>query len=146
VVRAFSAAWSLVALVALCVLTPACVGNTTAPTVAVPFRATDLIVGTGAQATSGSTVTVTYTGWLYDAAKADNKGIQFDSSAGRDPLSFVLGQGATITGFDQGITGMHVGGSRRIVIPPSMAYGQIRVAQIPPNATLVFEVNLLDVQ
>jgi FKBP-type peptidyl-prolyl cis-trans isomerase len=147
VVRAFSAAWSFVALVALCVLTPACVGNTTSPTVFAPFNTIDLIVGTGTQATSGSTVTVNYTGWLYDSTKLpDHKGVQFDTSAGRTPLSFTLGQGATISGFDQGVTGMQVGGTRRIVVPPSMGYGQVRVALIPPNATLIFDVTLLDVQ
>lgn len=87
-----------------------------------------------------------YIGWLYDPARPDQKGTQFDSSIGRGPYSFVLGAGAVIRGWDQGVNGMKVGGVRRLVIPPELAYGASGNGPIPPNSTLVFEVELLDVQ
>jgi FKBP-type peptidyl-prolyl cis-trans isomerase FkpA len=88
-------------------------------------------------------VTVDYTGWLYDPSKADQKGLQFDSSIGRTPFSTTLGTGAVIKGWDQGIPGMLVGGTRRLVIPPSLAYGDTRSGIVPPNSTLVFDITLL---
>jgi len=113
----------------------------------VPYSQIDLRVGTGTEATAGRTITVNYTGWLYAAGAADNKGTQFDSSVGRAPFSFVLGRGQVIAGWDQGVAGMRVGGQRRLVIPPSLAYGSAGSPPvIPPNATLVFDVELLTVQ
>jgi FKBP-type peptidyl-prolyl cis-trans isomerase FkpA len=100
----------------------------------------DLTVGDGAEATAGRTVSVHYTGWLTDGQK-------FDSSRDRnDPFAFVLGGGMVIKGWDEGVQGMKVGGVRRLTIPPQLGYG-VRGAGgvIPPNATLVFEVELLDV-
>lgn len=122
-------------------------GNPAAPSPSpsVPFSATDLTVGTGAEAVNGRTLTVNYTGWLYDANQPGNKGAQFDSTAGRGPYSFVLGAGRVIPGWEQGIVGMRVGGVRRLVIPPSLAYGSSGNGPIPPNATLLFEVELLAV-
>jgi FKBP-type peptidyl-prolyl cis-trans isomerase FkpA len=113
-----------------------------------PFSQTDLVVGTGAQATAGRQITVNYTGWLYDASQTDGKGQQFDSNAGRGPLGpFTLGAGQVIAGWDQGLVGMKVGGKRRLVIPPELAYGAAgRPPTIPGNATLVFDVDLLSVQ
>jgi FKBP-type peptidyl-prolyl cis-trans isomerase FkpA len=93
-------------------------------------------------------VTVNYTGWIYDPARAENKGQQFDSSvgAGRQPFNFPLGTGAVIRGFDQGVIGMKVGGLRRVTIPPDLAYGSAGSGGvIPPNATLVFDIELLEV-
>jgi FKBP-type peptidyl-prolyl cis-trans isomerase FkpA len=108
-----------------------------------PFSTNDLVVGTGAVAASGNTVTVQYTGWLYDPTKTDGKGTQFDTGT----LSpFVLGSGAVIAGFDQGIIGMRVGGTRRLIIPPSLGYGSNANGPIPANSTLVFEMTLLNVQ
>ena len=112
----------------------------------VAFTKTDLVVGTGATAASGQTVKVNYTGWLYDANKPDNKGAQFDSSIGRGPFSFPLGAGRVISGWDQGVAGMKIGGSRRLIIPPELGYGASGVGPIPPNATLVFDVELLSIQ
>lgn len=110
------------------------------------FSQTDLRGGTGTTATTGRPVTVNYTGWLYDPAQPESKGRQFDTSVGRSPFSFTLGAGQVIRGWDQGVVGMRVGGLRRLVIPPELAYGSSGQGPIPPNATLVFDVELLSVQ
>jgi FKBP-type peptidyl-prolyl cis-trans isomerase FkpA len=111
-----------------------------------PFSATDLVVGTGTEATAGRTLSVHYTGWIYDPARPEAKGTQFDSSAGRAPFSFVLGTGNVIQGWHQGFPGMRVGGRRRLILPPNLAYGSTGNGPIPPNATLVFDVELVGVQ
>jgi len=111
-----------------------------------PFSQTDLRVGTGADATAGRQVTVHYTGWIYDPTRPELKGQQFETSVGRDPFSFPLGTGRVIRGWDQGVAGMKVGGQRRLVIPPDLAYGSTGQGPIPPNATLVFDIELLEVQ
>jgi FKBP-type peptidyl-prolyl cis-trans isomerase FkpA len=114
----------------------------------VPYSATDLKVGTGAQAATGQSVTVNYTGWLYSATATDNKGAQFDSSLnpGRTPFTFTVGVSNVISGWHQGVPGMRVGGVRRLVLPPSLAYGSQGNGSIPPNSTLVFDIELLTVQ
>ena len=129
----------------LATVVAACNNSPTTPSGAA-FSSTDLRVGTGATAASGSTMTVNYVGWLYDATKTDGKGLEFDSTTGASPLSFVLGASQVIAGWDQGLPGMKVGGVRRLVIPSSLGYGASRVGPVPPNATLVFEVTLLNVQ
>jgi FKBP-type peptidyl-prolyl cis-trans isomerase FkpA len=116
------------------------------PTTDVPFTQTDLRAGTGTEATAGKTVTVNYTGWLYDASKPEQKGTQFDTSIGRGSFSFALGAGQVISGWDQGVVGMKVGGQRRLVIPPSLGYGSRANGPIPANSTLIFDVDLLNVQ
>mgnify|MGYP006267727593 CR=1 FL=1 len=136
---------ALVALVSISALIAGCGGTTTSPSSA-PFSQVDLRVGTGAEAVNGSVVTVNYTGWLYDASTADHQGLQFSSSIGGTPFTFTLGDGSVISGWDQGVPGMKAGGLRRLVIPPSLGYGAARYGPIPPNATLVFEIELLDVQ
>jgi FKBP-type peptidyl-prolyl cis-trans isomerase FkpA len=114
------------------------------PTTTAPYSQTDLVLGTGATAASGNTVTVAYTGWLHDSSKVNAKGTQFDSGT---LAPFVLGTGRVIRGMDQGLVGMRVGGQRRLVIPPELAYGnQSPTPIIPPNATLVFDVTLNAVQ
>lgn len=120
----------------------------TAPTDTVPFSTTNLRVGTGAEALTGRTIAVEYTGWLYSASAADNKGTQFDSSLnpGRDPLVLIAGGSDTIPGFSQGVLGMRVGGLRRVVIPSSLGYGAQANGQIPANSTLVFEIELLAIR
>ena len=105
------------------------------------LKFTDDQVGTGAEAQKGKTVAVHYTGWLADGTK-------FDSSRDRNqPFSFPLGQGQVIKGWDEGVAGMKVGGKRTLVIPPDLGYGPRGAGGvIPPNATLKFEVELLDVK
>jgi FKBP-type peptidyl-prolyl cis-trans isomerase FkpA len=122
-----------------------CSSSPTAPS-SPAFSQTDLRVGTGNAAASGSSVTVIYTGWFYDSSKTDKKGLEFDSTAGQTPLTFTLGAGTVIPGWDQGLVGMRVGGLRQLIIPPSMGYGGSRYASIPPNATLVFDIELVEVQ
>ena len=112
------------------------------------LQSTDVKVGTGAEAVAGKTVFVHYTGWLYSESAADHHGTKFDSSRDRNqPFDFRLGAGQVIAGWDQGVAGMKVGGQRTLVVPPSLGYGA-RGADpvIPPNATLVFDVELLDVK
>ena len=133
-------------VVVLCAGLSACDDSSTAPSDFARFSQSDLRLGTGAAATIGLNLTVSYTGWLYDGARTDQKGPQFETSRGLEPLVFTLGRNQVILGWDQGLIGMRVGGLRRLVIPPSMAYGGFRNGPIPPNATLVFEVELLDVQ
>jgi FKBP-type peptidyl-prolyl cis-trans isomerase FkpA len=123
-----------------------CTETPTAPSNYAPFGITDLRVGTGGDAVTGRTLTVNYTGWLYNTSRTDNKGTIFDTSVGATPFTFLLGAGGVIQGWDQGLAGMRVGGLRRLVIPPSLAYGAARNGVIPPNATLLFEVELLEVQ
>jgi FKBP-type peptidyl-prolyl cis-trans isomerase FkpA len=107
-----------------------------------PYSQTDLVIGTGVAAVSTSTVTVAYAGWLYDSSKTDGKGTQFDSSSN---ATFPLG--SVIRGWQQGVAGMKVGGQRRLIIPPDLAYGAAgRSPSIPPNATLVFDIGLIAVQ
>ena len=108
----------------------------------------DVKQGAGAEAVSGKPVVVHYTGWLYDPSKPDQKGAKFDSSRDRgQPFSFPLGGGRVIKGWDEGVAGMKVGGQRTLIIPPAMAYGERGAGGvIPPNATLIFDVELIDVK
>jgi FKBP-type peptidyl-prolyl cis-trans isomerase FkpA len=117
-----------------------------ADTSAIAFQKIDTTVGTGAEATSGTHVTVNYTGWLYLPDAPDHHGAQFDSSIGRKPFTFRLGSGMVIPGWDQGVAGMKVGGKRTLVIPAALGYGADGAGPIPPNANLIFDVELLDVQ
>ena len=109
---------------------------------------TDAVVGDGEEATAGKTVSVHYTGWLYDEAAPEHKGKKFDSSRDRgQPFDFTLGAGQVIKGWDQGVVGMKVGGQRTLIIPPDLGYGARGAGGvIPPNATLVFDVELLGVR
>jgi FKBP-type peptidyl-prolyl cis-trans isomerase FkpA len=106
----------------------------------------DTVPGTGKEAVAGATVVVNYTGWLYDPKAPQQHGAQFDSSVGREPFSFRLGSGGVIKGWDDGVQGMKVGGKRTLVIPAAMGYGEDGAGPIPPNANLIFDVELLDVR
>jgi FKBP-type peptidyl-prolyl cis-trans isomerase FkpA len=107
----------------------------------------DTVPGNGATASPGNNVTVHYTGWLFDAAAPQGRGRKFDSSKDRnDPFEFSLGAGQVIRGWDEGVQGMQVGGTRVLTIPAALGYGARGAGGvIPPNATLVFEVELLGV-
>jgi FKBP-type peptidyl-prolyl cis-trans isomerase FkpA len=124
--------------------------NPTSPTTPTippqPFSITELRAGTGAEAVAGKSVTVEYAVWLYSTTGTDNKGTLVDTSVGRAPYTFALGTNAVIPGFEQGVTGMKVGGVRRVIVPPALAYGAAGNNSVPPNANLVFEVELLNVQ
>lgn len=108
----------------------------------------DIVVGTGAEAVAGKIAVVHYTGWLYDPTAGDKKGRKFDSSLDRTtPFSFPIGAGRVIRGWDEGVVGMRVGGKRVLVIPPEMAYGGRGAGGvIPPDATLLFEIELLGIR
>ena len=109
---------------------------------------TDVKLGTGDVATAGKNVSVHYTGWLYDPTAMDHHGKKFDSSRDRnEPFEFPLGGGRVIKGWDVGVEGMKIGGQRTLIIPASMGYGARGAGgAIPPNATLVFDVELLGVK
>ena len=124
-----------------------CGATQTGPSSTAPFTQVDLRIGTGTEAAVGQVLTVNYTGWLYDPTKSDLKGLQFDTSANSStPFAFTLGGQQVIQGWDQGLVGLKVGGIRKLVIPPSLAYGSVRNNSIPPYTTLVFEIELLDAQ
>ena len=119
---------------------------TPSATANVPFQIINLTVGTGPAAANGDSLTVSYTGWLWDQNGVDNKGQVFDSATAAAPFAFVLGAGQVIAGWDQGMVGMPVGGVRRLVIPPALAYGEAGRGPLPSNATLIFEIGLIAIQ
>jgi FKBP-type peptidyl-prolyl cis-trans isomerase len=123
-------------------------GEPMADTGITQLQKTDTKVGDGAEARPGRVVRVHYTGWLYDAGRPDKRGQKFDSSKdSNQPFDFTLGAKEVIPGWDEGVAGMKVGGSRILTIPPAMGYGARGAGGvIPPNATLVFEVELLEVK
>lgn len=126
----------------------------TGPAVAVPSAeelqhliVRDVKAGTGEEAKVGNIIDVQYTGWLYDPNAPDLHGNKFDSSVGREPFSFMLGVGSVIKGWDRGVVGMKVGGKRTLIIPAYLGYGQQGAGNdIPPGATLVFDIELLKVK
>jgi FKBP-type peptidyl-prolyl cis-trans isomerase FkpA len=138
---------SRLALVLLLAATTAACGGggddtPTSPSVNVPFETVDITLGSGAEATTGRQATVAYAGWLYSSTASQNKGTQFDAGV----FTFTVGTGV-IQGFSRGVTGMRVGGQRRVVIPPDLGYGSAGAPPaIPPNATLVFDIELRSVQ
>jgi FKBP-type peptidyl-prolyl cis-trans isomerase len=144
--RIFQSAAALAAISVCAWAVTGCNGSPTAPSSAAVYSQTDLRVGTGTEAVNGSLVTVQYTGWFYDSSKPNQKGVPFDASVGGTGFTFTLGAGAVIAGWDQGVVGMKEGGLRRLVIPSSLGYGTTRYSSIPPNTTLVFEIELLTVQ
>jgi len=141
--------WFVVLLLVVVVAVAGCGGSnsnsSTAPTPippSAPFSVTDLVTGTGTQATQGRSLTVSYNGWLYDPTQPENKGTRFD---GNPNFTFTLASGSVIAGWVQGVVGMRVGGQRRLVIPPALGYGAVANGAIPANSTLVFDITLLNV-
>ena len=111
------------------------------------FEMIDQKVGEGAVAQAGQKVSVHYTGWLFDADAPQQRGPKFDSSLDRgQPFQFTVGAGQVIKGWDEGVAGMQVGGTRTLMIPPEHGYGARRVGPLPANASLVFEVQLLGIE
>lgn len=149
-----------ITLLTLAVFLNACGGNANTEAKSVEVAATkvasanpeftkiDSVVGSGATAQAGQTVSVHYTGWLYDANAPENKGEKFDSSVDRgQPFQFPLGAGRVIKGWDQGVAGMKIGGKRTLIIPPEMGYGDRGAGRIiKPGSTLLFDVELLGIQ
>jgi len=149
--------FSKLSLLLCVVLAAACGSKSEAPPAAAAppaanpvtgLQTTTLKAGTGAAIGGGQIAVVQYTGWLYEAGAADHKGKQFDSSRERrEPFKFPLDTGSVIKGWDQGVVGMKVGESRRLVIPPELAYGDAGAGGIiPPGATLVFDVQLVGIE
>jgi FKBP-type peptidyl-prolyl cis-trans isomerase FkpA len=125
---------------------PAAAAPAAAPAVVTELVKKDIVEGTGKTAETGKAVLVHYTGWLYDPAAPGMKGAKFDSSEGRPtPFGFVIGARRVIKGWDEGVPGMKEGGKRTLIIPPALAYGEkgSGSGKIPPNATLLFEVELI---
>jgi FKBP-type peptidyl-prolyl cis-trans isomerase len=110
-----------------------------------PFARVDLRVGTGAEVTTGRTVVVHLDGWIHNPDRAEQKGIQFTTTAGGQPIFFTVGAGDVLTGLNLGLVGMREGGLRRLVLPPTLAYGSTGFGIIPPYSNLIFEVDLLEV-
>ncbi|WP_368563935.1 FKBP-type peptidyl-prolyl cis-trans isomerase [Pseudoxanthomonas sp. UTMC 1351] len=136
-------------LLSLIVLLSACTPSAPPPTGSVAeLQRIDQHTGTGAVAVAGNDVTVHYTGWLYDENAPEKRGQKFDSSVDRgEPFTFLLGAGQVIRGWDDGVAGMKVGGKRVLLIPSDYGYGREGAGGvIPPGASLVFEVELLDVK
>ena len=134
-----------VALIVAAFAISACKGSSpTAPDQSsVPYAQADVTVGTGAEATAGKTASVQYILWLYSETATDHKGLQVDSGQ----FAYVVGSNQVIKGFDNAVVGMKVGGVRRVTVPPSLGYGSAGSApSIPPNAALVFEIGLANVQ
>ena len=131
-------------------------GSPTDPSqVNIEFSTTDLVVGTGAEAVQGSTASVLFELFLYNPSGTASKGTRLQGSTDANPqvpgtqigpIVFVVGGGRLIPGFEQGVRGMKVGGKRRMYIPPNLAYGSSGSGPIPPNASIVFEVELTSVQ
>jgi len=136
---------SIIAIVAVALAGASCAPSITAPTGSAPASQTDIVIGTGPLTQQGNTLGVVYTGWLYDSTAADHKGPQFDAS-GSSLFLFQLGGTSVIAGWNDGLVGMQAGGERLLVIPPSLAYGATRHGSIPPNATLLFDIQLVVIQ
>jgi FKBP-type peptidyl-prolyl cis-trans isomerase len=148
-------ALSVLAVCVVSVLLTACSGKEeavkTAPVAAVAppteLQKIDVAKGTGEGISQGQIASVHYTGWLYDPTAPEQKGKKFDSSRDRgQPFDFVIGAGQVIRGWDEGVQGMQPGGQRRLVIPGDLAYGEPGRGPIPPNATLIFDVELLEIK
>ena len=144
--RALAQALGFLALVLLPFAAAGCGNSPSTPSDYAPYSQIDLVFGEGASAEAGKVLTVNYTGWFYDSTAADQKGVQLTTSALSGPAVFTAGTGSVIEGWERGVLGMKEGGTRRLIIPPSLAYGPNRYTAIPPNTTLVFDLELVKVE
>ena len=144
--RALGRASGVLALVLLAFAAAGCGDSPSSPSSYAPFSQIDLVFGQGASAETGKILTLNYNGWLYDPTAADFKGVQFASSLTSGQITYTAGDGTVIQGWERGVLGMKEGGFRRLFIPPSLGYGPNRYTIIPPNATLVFELELVKVE
>ncbi len=110
------------------------------------FKKNDVKIGSGKEAANGKSLTVHYSGWLLTPTAPNQHGVLFDSSVGGKPFTFLLGSGKVIKGWDQGLVGMKVGGKRTLIIPAELGYGVRGAGPIPPNANLIFDIELLEVK
>ncbi len=124
----------------------ACVNSPMGPSRFAPYSQTDLRVGTGPAIATGDIITVHYTGWFYRDDQPEQKGAAFETSLGKEPIQIAVGSSGVIFGWNQGIPGMQVGGLRRLVIPPSQAYGAFRTGPVPPWSTLIFEIEAVSIE
>lgn len=128
-------------------LAPVAVDESQFTTTPSGLKYADLVPGTGAEAVAGRTVLVHYTGWLTDGTRFDTSRQPRRPMGRQEPFSFTLGRGEVIAGWDEGVAGMRVGGSRQLILPPELAYGERGAGNvIPPGATLIFEVELIEVR
>ena len=144
--RALAPALGFLALALLPFTVTGCGDSPSTPSDYAPYSQIDLVFGEGASAETGKVLTVNYAGWFYDSTAADQKGVQLTTSALSGPAVFTAGAGSVIEGWERGVLGMKEGGSRRLIIPPSLAYGPNRYTAIPPNTTLVFDLELVKVE
>jgi FKBP-type peptidyl-prolyl cis-trans isomerase FkpA len=144
--RTLAPVLGFLALVLLPFAAAGCGGSPSTPSDYAPYSQIDLVFGEGASAETGKVLTVNYTGWFYDPTAADKKGVLLTSSTFSGPVVFTAGANSVIEGWEKGVLGMKEGGRRRLVVPPSLAYGPNRYNAIPPNATLVFDLELVKVE
>lgn len=139
----------LAVLLALaCAAVPACAKNAGAAGTPASgeLRKIDTVVGSGRLAMAGSTVSINYTGWLYSPQAARQRGVGFDQSKPGAPLTFKIGGGSVIKGWEEGMRGMKVGGKRTLVIPSALGFGEQGLGPVPPKANLIFDIELVDVK
>ena len=145
----FRIVWFNVVLLVGAVMATGCGSAPTSPSSSssgVTFSRVDLTVGNGDTVAKGDRIKVWYTGWIYVKSAPDNKGESFDSNRDRELFRYIVGTGHVIEGWDQGVPGMKVGGIRRLIIPPELAYGSQGQGPIPPGASLIFEIEVVEVE
>ena len=145
----FRIVWFNVVLLVGAVMATGCGSSPTSPSSSssgVTFNSEDLTVGNGETVAKGDRIKVWYTGWIYVKSAPGNKGQSFDSNRDRELFRYIVGTGHVIEGWDQGVPGMKVGGIRRLIIPPELAYGSEGQNPIPPDATLIFEIEVVEVE
>ena len=145
----FRIVWFNVVLLVGAVMATGCGSSPTSPSSSssgVTFSRVDLTVGNGDTVAKGDRIKVWYTGWIYVKSAPGNKGQSFDSNRDRELFRYIVGTGHVIEGWDQGVPGMKAGGIRRLIIPPDLAYGSQGQGPIPPGASLIFEIEVVEVE